>query len=84
MSAFMPVISATQFIELVNQRLPSHHVFKAGMHVFLVRPTSVDADATEFDYSPRTRRASGVVIYVVDHVKSQFLVEPDLRLVGSG
>ncbi|QRR06488.1 hypothetical protein FPJ27_08730 [Burkholderia sp. MS455] len=50
MSAFMPVISATQFIELVNQRLPSHHVFKAGMRVFLVRPASADADATEFDY----------------------------------
>ncbi|WP_254624555.1 hypothetical protein [Burkholderia diffusa] len=47
MSAFMPVISARQFIKLVNQRLPSHHVFKAGMRVFLVRPASADADATE-------------------------------------
>jgi hypothetical protein len=26
----MPVISAAQFIERVNPRLPLHHAFKAG------------------------------------------------------
>ncbi|WDD90380.1 hypothetical protein Bsp3421_005226 [Burkholderia sp. FERM BP-3421] len=83
MSTFMPVISARQFIELVNQRLSSHHVFKSGMRVFLVRPASTNDDVTEFDFLPRTRRASGVVVYIVDQVKSQFLVEPDLRLTGT-
>ncbi|WP_157768006.1 hypothetical protein [Burkholderia ambifaria] len=41
-SAFMPVISAAQFIELVNPSLPSHHVFKAGKRVFLVTPASAE------------------------------------------
>ncbi|AIO68900.1 hypothetical protein [Burkholderia oklahomensis] len=80
----MPVISAKQFIELVNLRLPSHHAFKAGMHVFLVRPAFVNADPIEFDFSPRTGRTSGVVNYVADHVKSEFMVEPELKLAGSG
>jgi len=51
--AFMPVISAAEFIELVNPRLPSHHVFKAGKRVFLVTPASADTGATKIDFSPR-------------------------------
>ncbi|WDD90909.1 hypothetical protein Bsp3421_000793 [Burkholderia sp. FERM BP-3421] len=80
MPAFKPIISARQFIELVNRRLRLHHVFKADMNVFLVRPAAANAHATEFDYMPRTRRTNGVVSSVVDHVKSQFFIEPDLQL----
>lgn len=76
-----PVISPEEFIAEVNKRLPNHHAYKPGMRVFLV-PIGADGKrAAGYDWEPKDLDTIGAVAAVADHVRSDFVVDPDISRV---
>ena len=61
-----PVITKQQFVDLVNERLPSHPLFRQGMRIFLIPVGVSPLEAGGIDVEPAD--AYGVVKEVVDQV----------------
>ncbi|PRZ56626.1 hypothetical protein BX589_101276 [Paraburkholderia fungorum] len=72
-----PVITREQFINIVNERLPGHHSYRAGTRIFLVPVGTTGAAAAGYDFEPA--EATGVVANVADQVMSEYDVVPGLR-----
>lgn len=70
------VLSPEEFVAEINKRLPSHHGYKEGLHVFLVPLGASGATATGYDWEPSDRDTIAAVAAAGDHVASQYDVDP--------
>lgn len=75
-----PVISPEEFIAEVNRRLPNHHAYEAGWRVFLFPEGTNGRTATGYDLEPQS--AVGHIKQVIDHVNSNYAVDPFMSRVA--
>lgn len=70
-----PVISPRRFVEMVNARLPSHPLYREGMHVYAV-PRHAERPRSLVCVGPRG--TVGVCTAIETIVRNEFDVEPDI------
>jgi hypothetical protein len=76
------VISPEEFIAEINTRLPDHHAYEAGMHVFLVPIGATGRSASGYDWEPKDLVTIGVIASIVSRVESEYVVDPHISRIA--